>query len=111
MPSDPVRALWNRIRALSSVILSADEVRSGRHDCREGIWGGGGLRSRRPCAMPSDPIRDLWNRIRGLGRKVEEEVYEFTEEDELEEEPRGRNTIIALINAFLTMWKATQEIG
>ena len=57
--------------------------------------------------MPSDPIRDLWNRIRGLGRKVEEEVYEFTEEDELEEEPRGRNTIIALINAFLTMWKAS----
>ena len=58
--------------------------------------------------MPSDPIRDLWNRIRGLGRKVEEEVYEFTEEDELEEEPRGRNTVIALINAFLTMWKASQ---
>ena len=58
--------------------------------------------------MPNDPIRDLWNRIRGLGRKVEEEVYEFTEEDEIEEEPRGRNTLIALINAFLTMWKASQ---
>src|SRR3989337_4527474 len=58
--------------------------------------------------MPNDPIRDLWNRIRGLGRKVEEEVYEFTEEDEIEEEPRGRNTVIALINAFLTMWKASQ---
>ena len=57
--------------------------------------------------MPSDPIRDLWNRIRGLGRKVEEEVYEFTEEDELEEEPRGRNTVIVLINSFLTMWKAS----
>lgn len=58
--------------------------------------------------MPSDPVRDLWNRVRGLGRKVEEEVYDFTEEEELEEEPRGRNTLIALINAFLTMWKATQ---
>ena len=58
--------------------------------------------------MPSDPIRDLWNRIRGLGRKVEEEVYEFTEEDEQEEEPRGRNTLMALINAFLTLWKASQ---
>jgi hypothetical protein len=26
----------------------------------------------------------------------------------LEEEPRGRNTLIALLNAFLTMWKASQ---
>ncbi len=58
--------------------------------------------------MPSDPIRDHWNRLRGLGRKVEEEVYDFTEEDELEEEPPGRNTLITLINLFLTMWKATQ---
>ena len=57
--------------------------------------------------MPSDPVRDLWNRVRGLGRKVEEELYDFSEEEELEEEPRGRNTLIALINAFLTMWKAT----
>jgi hypothetical protein len=56
--------------------------------------------------MP-DPIRDLWNRARGLGRKVEEELYDFSEEEELEEEPRGRNTLIALLNAFLTMWKAT----
>ena len=56
----------------------------------------------------SDPIRDLWNRVRGLGRKVEEELYDFTEEDaEREEEPRGRNTLIALLNGFLTMWKAT----
>jgi len=58
--------------------------------------------------MPSDPVRDLWDRIRSLGRKVEEEVYEFTEEEEHEEEPRGRNTLIALINAFLTLWKASQ---
>ncbi len=59
--------------------------------------------------MPSDPIRDLWNRVRGLGRKVEEELYEFSEEEvEVEEEPRGRNTLIALLNAFLTMWKASQ---
>jgi hypothetical protein len=59
--------------------------------------------------MPDDPIRSLWNRVRALGRKVEEEVYDFTEEDaEREEEPRGRNTVIALLNAFLTMWKASQ---
>src|SRR3972149_9881233 len=59
--------------------------------------------------MPSDPIRDIWSRIRGLGRKVEEELYDFTEEDtEREEEPRGRNTLIALLNAFLTLWKASQ---
>ena len=60
------------------------------------------------CAMPSDPIRDLWSRLRRLGTKVEEEGYEFTEEEEHEEEPRGRNTLIALINAFLTLWKASQ---
>ena len=41
--------------------------------------------------MPADPIRDFWNRVRGLGRKVEEEIYEFTEEEE-HEEPRGRKT-------------------
>jgi hypothetical protein len=36
-------------------------------------------------------------------------VYDFTEEDaEKEDEPRGRNTLIALLNAFLTMWKASQ---
>ena len=58
--------------------------------------------------MPTDPVRDLWNRLRSLGQKVEEEVYEFSEEEELEEEPRGRNTLIILINLFLTMWKATQ---
>jgi len=59
--------------------------------------------------MPSDPVRDLWNRVRGLGRKVEEELYEFSEEEvEEEEEPRGRNTLIALRNAVLTMWKARQ---
>lgn len=65
-----------------------------------------GLQWRR---MSSDPIRDIWDRVRALGRKVEEEVYDFTEEDmEREEEPRGRNTLIALLNAFLTMWKASQ---
>jgi len=55
-----------------------------------------------------DPIRDLWNRVRGLGRKVEEDLYDFSEEEEREEEPRGRNTLIALLNAFLTLWKASQ---
>ena len=55
------------------------------------------------------PTTGLWNRLRGIGRKVEEELYDFTEEDaEREEEPRGRNTVIALLNAFLTMWKASQ---
>lgn len=59
--------------------------------------------------MPSDPIRDIWSRVRSLGRKVEEEIYDFTEEDaESEEEPRGRNTLIALLNGFFTMWKASK---
>jgi hypothetical protein len=59
--------------------------------------------------MRSDPVRNLWNGVRGLGQKVEEELYDFSEEDEeQEEEPRGRNTLIALLNAFLTMWKASQ---
>jgi hypothetical protein len=59
--------------------------------------------------MPNDnSIRDLWLRIRRLGSKVEDELYDFTEEDsEREEEPRGRNTLIALLNAWLTVWKAT----
>ena len=57
---------------------------------------------------PGDPISGIWRRLRALGRKVEEEVYDFTEEDaEREEEPRGRNTLIALINAFYTLWKAS----
>jgi hypothetical protein len=56
-----------------------------------------------------DPIRDLWNRLRSVGRKVEGEIYDFTEEDaEREQEARGRNTLIALINAFFTMWKSSQ---
>jgi hypothetical protein len=59
--------------------------------------------------LQPNPIRDLWDRVRSIGRKVEEEVYDFTEEDtEREEEPRGRNTLIALTNAFMTIWKATQ---
>ena len=57
--------------------------------------------------MPSDPIRDVWNRVRGLGRKVEEEIYDFTEEEE-HEEPRGRNTLMVLMNGFFTIWKASQ---
>jgi len=59
--------------------------------------------------MPSDPVSALFDRLRSWGRKVEEEIYDFTEEDaEREEEPRGRNTLIALTNGFFTMWKATQ---
>lgn len=56
----------------------------------------------------SDPVRDIWNRLRIWGREVEK-VYDFTEEDaEQGGEARGRNTLIALINAFFTMWKASQ---
>jgi hypothetical protein len=56
-----------------------------------------------------EPPSDLWSRLRNLGRRVETEIYDFTEEDaEFEEEPRGRNTLIALLNSFLTMWKASQ---
>jgi len=56
-----------------------------------------------------EPPSDLWSRLRNLGRRVETEIYDFTEEDaEREQEARGRNTLIALINAFFTMWKASQ---
>lgn len=59
--------------------------------------------------MASNPVKGIWDRLRALGRKVEEEVYDFTEEDaESDEEPRGRNTLIALMNGFFTMWKASQ---
>lgn len=55
------------------------------------------------------PRNDLWSRLRNLGQRVETEIYDFTEEDaERDEEPRGRNTLIALINSFLTLWKASQ---
>jgi hypothetical protein len=56
--------------------------------------------------MP-DPISDIWDQLRGLGRKVEEELYEFSEEEE-RPEPRGRNTLVALLNAFMTLWKAQE---
>ncbi len=53
--------------------------------------------------------RDLWSRLRNLGRRVEEEIYDFSEEDaERVAEPRGRNTLVALLNGFFTMWRATQ---
>ena len=57
---------------------------------------------------PSEP-QSLWHRLRSLGRKVEGEIYDFTEEDaESESEVRGRNTLIALINSFFTIWKANE---
>ena len=60
-------------------------------------------------AKRNDPVRDLWSRLRSLGRKMEEEIYDFTEEDaESESEVRGRNTLIALINSFFTIWKANE---
>jgi len=52
-------------------------------------------------------IRDFWDRLRRLGRKVEEELYDFSEEEE-REEPRGRNTLVALLNTFMTLWKANE---
>ncbi|MEK7246903.1 MAG: hypothetical protein AAB092_00365 [Chloroflexota bacterium] len=56
-----------------------------------------------------DQPRDLWSRLRNLGRKMESEIYDFTEEDaESEAEARGRNTLIALINSFFTIWKANE---
>ncbi len=55
----------------------------------------------------ADPITDFWNRLRGLGRRVEEELYEFSEEEE-RPEPRGRNTLVALLNSFMTLWKAQE---
>ncbi len=58
--------------------------------------------------MPSDPPRDFWNRLRGLGRRVEEELYDFSEEEEREEEPRGRNALVALLNMFMTLWKSQE---
>jgi hypothetical protein len=58
--------------------------------------------------MPSNPIRDLWDRLRGVGRRVEEELYDFSEEEERDVEPRGRNALVALLNTFMTLWK-TEE--
>jgi hypothetical protein len=50
----------------------------------------------------------LWTRIRSLGTKVEDEIYDFTEEDEEREaEPKGRNALITLINGFFSLWKST----
>ena len=58
----------------------------------------------------SDERDGLWTRIRNLGTKVEEEIYDFTEEDEEREaEPKGRNALITLINGFFTLWKASSS--
>ena len=59
--------------------------------------------------MPrTDPIRHLWDRLHGFGRTVEEELYDFSEAEEREEEPRGRNTLVALLNMFMTLWKTKE---
>jgi hypothetical protein len=40
---------------------------------------------------------------------MESDVYDFTEEDaERATEARGRNTLIALINSFFTIWRANE---
>lgn len=57
----------------------------------------------------STPFHSLWARIRSIGRKMEDEVYDFSEEDaERTTEARGRNTLIALINSFFTIWRANE---
>lgn len=57
--------------------------------------------------MTDNASRGLWSRIRNLGSKIDEEIYDFTEEDEERPEPRGRNTLIALIHGFFTLWKSS----
>lgn len=47
----------------------------------------------------------LWKHLRSLGTLVEDELYELTQEEEREEIP-GRNTVMVLLNSFLTLWKA-----
>lgn len=58
--------------------------------------------------MSDTTPRGLWGRIRRFGSKIDEEIYDFTEEDEERDtEPRGRNTLITLINGFFTLWKSS----
>jgi hypothetical protein len=57
--------------------------------------------------MASEP-NDLWSRVRRLGHKMEEEIYDFSEEEEWDEEPRGRNTLMVLLNGFMTLWQIRQ---
>ncbi|MBI1886481.1 MAG: hypothetical protein HYS09_09270 [Chloroflexi bacterium] len=51
---------------------------------------------------------DIWKRLRRLGTRVEDELFDLTEEEEAEDESQGRNTIVALLNAFLTVWKTNE---
>ncbi|HXG42953.1 MAG TPA: hypothetical protein VNL95_09565 [Dehalococcoidia bacterium] len=53
-------------------------------------------------------MRGIWQRLRRLGTRVEDELFELTEEEERQEEPPGRNTLVVLLNSFLTLWKANE---
>ncbi len=53
-------------------------------------------------------LKGVWQRLRRLGTKVEDELFELTEEEERQEEPPGRNTLVVLLNSFLTLWKANE---
>ena len=76
MPDDPIRSIWNRVRALGrnapAVILSAVAVFAPRRLSRSDLAGRGRDNAlvtgdRR---MPDDPIRSIWNRVRALGRSA-----------------------------------------
>jgi len=53
-------------------------------------------------------VRAFWQRLRRLGTLVEDELYELTQEEERQEEPPGRNTVVVLLHTFLTLWKANE---
>ena len=52
--------------------------------------------------------RWLWDNIRRLGRNVEDGLYDFSEKDGEKEDSPSRNAIVALLNTFMTVWKANQ---
>lgn len=52
--------------------------------------------------------KGLWQRLRRLGTRVEDNLFELTEEEERQEEPPGRSSLVVLLNAFLSLWKATE---
>ncbi len=53
-------------------------------------------------------LKGMWQRLRRLGTRVEDELFELTEAEERQEEPPGRNTLVVLLNSFLTLWKANE---
>ena len=53
-------------------------------------------------------LRWLWDNIRRLGRNLEDGLYDFSEKDGEKEDSPSRNAIVALLNTFMTVWKANQ---